>query len=460
VTGEWEICVVGAGPAGAVLATRLAQLGHHVTIVEQCRFPRPHVGESLGPAIWPLLETLGVREQMAARGFTQVVRARVRWRDDAEEQVLLQNGLTIDRAVFDTILLDHAREAGAQVLSPATARRPARRAEGWAVPLDEGVLQARFLADATGRRRLLGGNRTLVSPRTLALHALWRGAVPDGAQTRIDALSEGWLWGGWLPGGGFRAMAFLDPETVVAAGRDREQLYHRLLAASPLFAELVSGADLAGPVRICDATSYAAATPIDPASVKVGEAAFAIDPLSSCGVQTAIQTGLAAAAAVHSILAPDGDTHAAIKYYADHQRYSVQRHAATAAGLYAEHRWHADAAFWRRRAGTPPAPSPRPAVPPLVHLLPCRVRLPPEATILDTPCLLGDRVELRRALTHPSLDRPVAFLGGIELVPLLEHLPSARSLAEALSTWALPSGRALKIAAWLHRRGLLEIVPS
>ncbi len=458
----FDVCVVGAGPAGAALATRLALLGHHVAVLERHRFPRPHVGESLSPAIWPLLDSLGVRECVAARGFTPVARARVRWRSD-EEQVHVDGGLTVERGAFDAILLDRAREAGAEVLCPATARRPVRCAEGWEVPLADRVLPARFLADATGRRRLLGTDRTPSSPRTLALHAIWRGGPPpDGSQTRIDALADGWLWGAHLPGGGFRAMAFLDPETVVAAGCDRGRLYRRLLAASPLFCELVNGAELAGQVQTCDATSYVVTTPADVTSVQVGEAAFAIDPLSSCGVQTAIQTGLAAAATVHSILTPDGDTHAALRYYADQQRHSVARHAANAAGVYAEHRAYADALFWRRRSAgaIPSVPLLSPDVIPLADLLPLQVRLPPDAAIVDTPCLLGDRIESRRALSHPGLDRPVAFLGDAELAPLLDQLHSARSLAEALRSWerSLPAGRALTIAAWLHQRGLLEIV--
>ncbi|MGH3962526.1 MAG: flavin-dependent monooxygenase QhpG [Pseudonocardiaceae bacterium] len=464
MTDEYEVCVVGGGPAGAALATRLARLGHHVAIVEQHRFPRPHVGESLSPAIWPLLESLGVRERVATRGFTQAAEARIRWRGADEERIRVGDGLTVDRGAFDAILLERAGEAGANVLPPATARRPARRGGGWAVPLDDRVLHARFLADATGRRRLLGGRTTPTSPRTLALHAVWRGGPPlDGAQTRIDVLSDGWLWGAHLPGGGFRAMAFVDPETLVGERGDRERLYRRLLTASPLFADLFTSAARTERVRACNATSYAAATPIDTNSVRVGEAAFAIDPLSSSGVQTAIQTGLAAAATVHSILASDGDPRAARQYYIDHQCYSVQCHAATAAGLYAEHRPHADAVFWRRRsAGAPPVPAPSPRIAPLADLLPLRVRLPAAAALRDTPCLVGDCIELRRALRHPALDRPVAFLGGSELAPLLDHLPTAPSLADAIGSWdrCLPPGRALEIAEWLRRRGLLEIVPA
>jgi flavin-dependent dehydrogenase len=462
VTDEFEVCVVGGGPAGATLAVRLAELGHHVAVVEQHRFPRPHIGESLSPAIWPLLESLGVRERVATRGSTPVVEARVRWRGPDEERMEVEGGVTVDRGTFDTILLERAREAGAGVLSPAAARRPTRSGEGWEVPLGDRVLHTRFLADATGRRRLLGGQRTQTSPRTLALHAIWCGGPPPGSQTRIDALADAWLWGAHLPGGGFRAMALVDPETLVTEGRDRELLYRRLLTASLTFADVLTSRQPTERVRACDATSYAAATPIDTSSVKVGEAAFAIDPLSSSGVQTAIQTGLAAGAAVHSILAPDGDTSAALQYYADHQRYSVGRHAATAAGLYAEHRPHADTTFWRRRsAGAPAVPMPSPRAAPLADLLPLRVRLSPAAALLDTPCLVGDRIELRRALAHPALDRPVAFLGGSELAPLLENLHAAPSLANAIGSWerSLPSGRAPEIAAWLNRRGLIEIAP-
>ncbi|MDQ3675177.1 MAG: tryptophan 7-halogenase, partial [Actinomycetota bacterium] len=130
-----EVCVVGAGPAGAALATRLAQLGHDVAIVEQHRFPRPHVGESLSPGIWPLLDVLGVRDSVTQAGFTQTSIARVRWRDDNEERTHVPDGLTVDRGGFDAILLQRAGEAGARSLAPARARRPIRDDDGWELPL-------------------------------------------------------------------------------------------------------------------------------------------------------------------------------------------------------------------------------------------------------------------------------------------------------------------------------------
>ena len=453
-----EVCVVGAGPAGATLAARLAALGHDVAVVERARFPRAHVGESLSAGAWPLLDALGVREPVGQAGFVETETARVRWRGDDEERVRVPGGLTVDRATFDALLLERARAAGARVLAPVRAARPRRRAEGWEIALGDRVLRTRFVADATGRARLLGGRCARSAPRTLALHALCEPApAPDGAQTRIDALADGWLWGAHLPGGGFRAMAFVDASALRAAGGERARLLRRLLAQSPLFAELAAH----GAVQACDATCYAAPTPIDATSVRVGEAAFAIDPLSSSGVHTAIGTGLAAAVAVHTILDGAGDTEAAIEYYAAHQRHAVERHATTAAVIYAEHRAHAGASFWRLRGCAAPAPEPAPAAPSLVDLLPRRVRLTATAALRDTPCLVDDRIEHRRALVHPALVRPVAFVGGSELAPLLDELQASASLALVLRGWErrLPPDRGRQIVRWLHARQLIEAAP-
>ena len=464
-----EVCVVGAGPAGATLAARLAALGHRVAVIERRRFPRPHIGESLSVGAWPLLDTLGVSERVAQAGFVPTELARVRWQREDEEHVRVPGGLIVDRAGFDSLLLDHARAAGARVIAPARAVRPVRRAAGWKIALGDLDIRARIVADATGRRRLLGGDFDVTAPRTLALHAICRPEpAPGGAQTRIDVLADGWLWGAYLPAGGFRVMAFVDPATLRAAGGDRARLLRRMLAGAPLFADLIGAAN--GPVRACDATCYAAHTAITATSVRVGEAAFAIDPLSSSGVQTAIGTGLAAAAAVHTLLdrdgGGDGDADAALEFYAAHQAHAVARHAANAAAVYAQHTRHSDAPFWRSRraiagtgAGAALAVAPRRAghTPPLDDLASRAVGLAADAELSETPCIVGDRVQRRRALTHPGLDRPVAFLGDAELAPLLDALLQSPSLAHAMQRWdaVLPAGRARAIAQWLHARDLL-----
>jgi flavin-dependent dehydrogenase len=443
----WDVCVLGAGPAGATVAGRLARLGHRVVVLERGTFPRPHVGESLSPAAWAVLDAAGVPRTAVRATGVQVRTAGVRWRTDDEEHLALGDGLTVDRGAFDALLLEHARAAGAVVRAPVRAGRPERIAGGWRVPTPEGPVDARFLADATGRRRLLGGRRMPTSPRTVAVHARLAADWPDDApQTRITALADGWLWAAVLPGGDVRAMAVTDPGFLAAHGAGR--LLRRFLAAVPEVA-LPDG----GPVRVCDATSYEVASVVDADVVRVGEAAFAIDPLSSCGVQTAVQSGLAAATTVHSLLV-GGDRAAALEYYGDLVRAASRLHARTAAALYAEHHRHADEPFWRLRAATP-AIRPRPV--PLHDLLPRRAHLASAAAVRPTACLVGDEVGRRPALHAPGLDRPVAFLDGRPVAPLLEQLRTAPTLAVAVQQWerAWP-GRGRQFADWLHRHDLLE----
>jgi len=104
-----KVCIIGAGPAGSVFATRMAQLGHQVDLIERQRFPRAHLGESLSPGVMTLLRAADMHESIEAAGFANVKGVWVKWtgeprlRDDAGEK-----GLLVDRGEFDHRLLQRA----------------------------------------------------------------------------------------------------------------------------------------------------------------------------------------------------------------------------------------------------------------------------------------------------------------------------------------------------------------
>jgi flavin-dependent dehydrogenase len=427
-----EIAVIGAGPAGCVFAARMAALGHDVTILEQSAFPRPRLGESLTPGVAPLLAAAGLSQALDGPQARPAGAVRVAW-DGPEREREPGAGLIVDRAGFDAALLDGARAAGARVAQPARVRAWTREHGRWRIEIDgQAPSSADFLADARGR----GGRAPRRGARTLALYAYGRARRP-GAGPRIAALADGWAWGVPLPGGLYNMLMFLD------AG-----------ASLSRFAAFAEDADGFGPVRGCDATPYLEADPVGAGFIRIGDRALALDPLSSSGVQKAIQGALSGAVVANTLLRRPERAAPAMQFHRAQLRSAAERHAAWAGGHYAT-AGH-EGPFWAARAAAPPAPEPEPRPVDPAFLSSAPIKLSPQAAWRDTPCLGREYVALAPALTHPNLADPVAFLGGEALAPLLRATGAARTALEMARGWPMPLERGLSIAAWLAARGVLE----
>jgi len=116
-----------------------------------------------------------------------------------------------------------------------------------------------------------------------------------------------------LSNGGVTAAAFVDAQHCAGIDAvERARLYQGLIAASPLLADLLAGRQC-GKVLACDATPGAVADAApEPGLLRVGEAAFAIDPLSSQGVAAALRSAVQAAACVRTALRRPDDAGACL----------------------------------------------------------------------------------------------------------------------------------------------------
>lgn len=130
-TNDTDVLVIGAGPAGASVAIRLAALGWKVALIEQSAFPRQKVcGECLGPASLELLEEIGLGTTLAAAAGPSI--RTVAWMM-GEQTVLAKMppctggrhayGCALGRDRLDWMLLEHARACGVEVIQPAKVRR-------------------------------------------------------------------------------------------------------------------------------------------------------------------------------------------------------------------------------------------------------------------------------------------------------------------------------------------------
>jgi flavin-dependent dehydrogenase len=461
-----DVCVIGAGPAGSTFAARMAQLGHHVHLIERQRFPRRRLGESLSPGVMTLLRAAGMHETVEAAGFPTVKGVLVKWPDGPKlREDSGAKGLLVDRGEFDLRLLERARAFGVEVRQPAIVRQRVWDGARWRLTIDAGgtskVLDADFVADASGRRNA-AGRQTNAGPSTLAVYGYWRGAtLPE--LPRIEAGQDGWFWGVPLPDGTYNTLVFVDPAWFRSApGATMAERFLKLIGGSGLMQDCRS-VELIAPVRAIDATSYLNNDCVAPNKIQLGDAALAIDPISSSGVQKAIQSALSGAIVANTLLRRPEWTNAALDFYRTQLTGASERHRRWTAEHYRDVADACNRPFWRQRSTTHAEmdPPPHRAIDART-LAATPVELSSELEFISTPCLRGDFVSVAAALHHPRLTSPLVFLGGRELAPLLQTLPSGKTPLQIAQSWSnrMPLESGMAIAGWLINHGILVERPD
>ncbi|APQ11990.1 FAD-dependent oxidoreductase [Pseudomonas oryzihabitans] len=313
------LVVIGAGPAGAVVAALLKRRGHEVLVLEAQHFPRFSIGESLLSHSLDFIEEAGMLPAVEAAGFQTKIGAAFAWGErytDFDFRYTYSGGRStfqVQRGPFDKLLADDAARQGVTIRYGQRVTAVTLGENGAKTQLevqgDDGQtyrLTTDFLLDASGYGRVLPRLLELEAPsnfpvrRALFTHVEDRIDDPGFDRQRIlitthPILRDVWFW----------TIPFSDGRTSVGVVAAAERYAGRAtdlatglrdwVAETPSLARVLHNAVWDTPVR--ELGGYAANVKRlhGPGFALLGNAAEFLDPVFSSGVTIALRSASLAA---------------------------------------------------------------------------------------------------------------------------------------------------------------------
>jgi len=330
---DYEAIVIGGGPAGSTTAALLADKGRRVVLLEKEKFPRYHIGESLLPYCYFVLQRLGMIERMKASHFPKKYSVQFISTNGKVSQPFyffqhLEHEAAqtwqVVRGEFDHMLLENARSKGAHVLEETTVREAIMddgRVVGVRAAGRDGSsyeFRSPITIDASGRDAFSIVRREWrIRDPYLDKMALWtyyRGAIRDpgldeGATTVAYLPEKGWFWYIPLPDNIVSVGIVAEKDYLYKDGRDLETIFHREVENNLWIKEHLAPGKRVENFRATSEYSYRSQHCSADGLVLVGDAFAFLDPVFSSGVFLALRSGEMAADAVDHALCI-GDTSA------------------------------------------------------------------------------------------------------------------------------------------------------
>ncbi len=320
-----DVIVVGGGPAGATTATLVAQQGYSVTLFERERFPRYHIGESLIPETFWVLERLKMIEKLRKSHFVQkhsvqfitdrgVLSEPFYFADNKPHES--SQTWQVLRSEFDQMMLENAAEQGVNVHEGVRVLEvlfDGTRAIGVRVQEEDGSqreVYASVVVDAAGQSNLLMDRLGLrewdPELKKAAIWSYYKGAHRDAGRDEGATLvmqiedKKGWFW--YIP----------LQDNVVSIGvvadynylftdrptKDLEKIFMQEIERCPGLIPRIANAERVAPVKAAKEYSYRSSQVAGDGWVMVGDAFGFLDPLYSSGILLAFKSGALAADAI------------------------------------------------------------------------------------------------------------------------------------------------------------------
>jgi len=330
---NYDVAIIGGGPAGSTAATLLSKAGRRVIVLERDKFPRFHIGESLLPFSMETFARLGIQEKLRASFVEKFGGEIAEAGGEKAAKFYFKDGFgsrtdrsyQVTRSKFDKMLLDHAAELGAEVREETMVenvdfdqdgatlflRRDAvLRVLGRAEARPSENIRALYVIDASGRNSVIGNKFKLKKSyqhlQKLSLFAHYEGLEReegiDGTLTRMVRTLQSWFWIIPLENDRTSIGIVLEAADFKGSGLSAEEFFERAIAEQPLVRNRIGAGRRVSQVYTAADFSYRSERLAGDRWLLAGDAAGFIDPVFSSGVFLAVLAGEQAADVLHEVL--------------------------------------------------------------------------------------------------------------------------------------------------------------
>jgi flavin-dependent dehydrogenase len=304
-------------------------------VFEREKFPRFHIGESLLPFSMKAFRRMDLLPKFQKAGFLRKYGGeflsacaddgvKFYFKDAYRSQT--EYSFQVTRSEFDKLLLEHARESGAEVREQTSVesveftdtgvtvdwRNVQKPAPNGSAP--NGRITARYLIDASGRNSLLGTKfnlkKTYRHLQKLSIFAHYDGMTRaegiDGTLTTLIRGLDRWFWIIPLTPERTSVGVVMDGDVFKRSKQTAEEFLEQAVSEQPNLTRRMANAHRASPVHTAADFSYRNSRLYGDRWILAGDAAGFIDPIFSSGVFLAVFSGELAADALHAMLDDQG----------------------------------------------------------------------------------------------------------------------------------------------------------
>lgn len=355
---NYQVIIVGGGPAGIATAITLSARGISNCIIEAQTTPVAKPGEAIPPNAKPLLKQLGIDHLVKHPKHLAYYGNKSCWGTailEQEEfiQSVYGHGYLLDRLFFEQQLRDYISNFKCDFFQGYKLKKVSKTDSGITVLIDNGInsqtIRGKFIVDATGRKasvcHQLGIHKQTIDTQ-FALTFKGTLTATMEHQIMVEATENGWWYIAPQQNQELTLMFFTLQELLPSKQKSADFLKKELKKSLHLskFMETVElNFDV---ITIMPTGTSYLESPYGDHWLAVGDAAYAYDPISSYGITSALASGYYAGHAIASHFANEVNALAAYRYVVD-QAFDaylkkLSRHYAI------ETRWK-DSIYWKDR---------------------------------------------------------------------------------------------------------------